>query len=303
MSDLTAHHSQAEAIEWPTLALVLGCYAGVALVLWVLPVWTAIPVLAPLVALHGSLTHEVVHGHPFRTQWLNAALVFPALTLVVPYARFRATHLAHHHDERLTDPYDDPESNFLDPAVWCGLRPAIRALLRFNNRLLGRLLIGPLLGQVFWMASDYRAARAGDRAVLWGWVLHLPAAALMIWIAWVAPLPFWAFLLGVYLGHSLLRIRTDLEHRAHETARGRTVVIEDKGPLAFLFLNNNLHVVHHMHPKVAWYQLPDLYRANRAHYLRRNEGYRFASYAEVFRKHLWRAKDPVPHPLWHDGRD
>jgi fatty acid desaturase len=36
----------------------------------------------------------------------------------VPYLRFRDTHLAHHHDPNLTDPYDDPESNFQDPAVW-----------------------------------------------------------------------------------------------------------------------------------------------------------------------------------------
>jgi hypothetical protein len=32
--------------------------------------------------------------------------------------------------------------------------------------------------------------------------------------------------------------------------------------------------------------------------LRRNDGYRFASYAEVFRRYFWRAKDPVAHPLW-----
>jgi fatty acid desaturase len=76
------------------------------------------------------------------------------------------------------------------------------------------------------------------------------------------------------------------------------VVIEDRGPLAFLFLNNNLHVVHHMHPRVAWYRLPALYRARADHYLARNDGYRYASYAEVFRRHFLRAKDPVPHPLW-----
>ena len=53
-----------------------------------------------------------------------------------------------------------------------------------------------------------------------------------------------------------------------------------------------------MHPQVAWYRLPALYRSNRAHYLRRNEGYVFRSYAEVIARHLFRAKDPVPHPIW-----
>jgi len=96
----------------------------------------------------------------------------------------------------------------------------------------------------------------------------------------------------------VLKIRTFLEHQAHERARGRTVIIEDRGPLAFLFLNNNLHVVHHMHPKLPWYRLPKIYFNNREKYLARNDGYRYASYAEIFRRHLIRAKDPVPHPLY-----
>ncbi|MCF2869959.1 fatty acid desaturase [Octadecabacter sp. G9-8] len=287
--------------EWPTLALIALCYAGLLAALWVLPTWIAIAGLGPLVALHASLTHEVVHGHPFSNQTLNAALVFPAVTLVVPYARFRATHLAHHQDERLTDPYDDPETNYVDPAVWDGISAPLRAVFWFNNRLLGRLLIGPLLGQVMWMISDARACRNGDRGVLMGWLAHVPALAVMLALIWAAPLPFWAYGIGCYIGLSILRIRTFLEHRAHDLARARTVIVEDRGPLAFLFLNNNLHVVHHMHPRVAWYDLPALYARNRDHYLRRNDGYRFASYAEVFRLHFWRAKDGVPHPLWRRG--
>ena len=297
MSEEVVNPSRQMVVEWPTLALAFGCYALFAICLFVLPIWAAIVVLAPVIALHASLTHEVVHGHPFASAHLNAALVFPALTLTVPFARFKATHLAHHRDEYLTDPYDDPESNYMDPNVWVRLPRPVQALLRFNNRLVGRLLIGPLLGQLFWMASDLRAARAGDRAVLRGWLWHLPAAALVLAVVWAAPLPIWAYLVAAYGGHALLRLRTYLEHQAHDLARARTVIVEDKGPLALLFLNNNLHVVHHMHPKLPWYELPRLYDANRSHYLRRNEGYRFASYASVIRRHFWRAKDPVPHPL------
>ena len=72
---------------------------------------------------------------------------------------------------------------------------------------------------------------------------------------------------------SLLKVRTFLEHRAHEKPRARTVVIEGQGLWSFLFLNNNFHVVHHMHPTVSWYKLPRLYHGNRDHYLRRNQGY------------------------------
>ena len=53
--------------------------------------------------------------------------------------------------------------------------------------------------------------------------------------------------------------------------------------------------------KVPWYRLPRLYFANRERYLARNDGYMYRSYAEVFRRYLFRAKDPVPHPLWRRG--
>lgn len=287
------------AVEWPTLAVLAGCYAVWAAGVFLIPsLWLAVPVVAVAAALHSSLTHEAIHGHPTRWPLVNALLLAPPLTLFVPYLRFSDQHLAHHHDECLTDPYDDPESNFLDPAVWARLSPAMKALLRVNNTLAGRITVGPLIGLWTFVAGDIRAIRAGDGRVALGWALHLPVAAAVLWVVALSPMPVWAYLVAVHLAFGILKIRTFLEHRAHEKARGRTVVIEDRGPLAFLFLNNNLHVVHHMHPQVPWYGLPALYHARASHYLARNDGYRYASYGEVFRRHFLRAKDPVPHPLW-----
>ena len=298
----TSFRAGARAVEWPTLTLLGICYAvwGIGTTMaagWFMPLGMVMVALAA--ALHSSLCHEALHGHPTRARWLNEALVFPALTLWIPYLRFRDTHLAHHQDSILTDPYDDPESNYLDAGVWERLSPVTQAILNLNNRLIGRLLIGPLVGQVAFMAGDWRAIRGGDRAVLGGWLWHIPALGLVvIWMAALGQMPVWAFLLSSYAALSILKIRTFLEHQAHLRARGRTVIIEDRGLLAFLFLNNNLHVVHHMHPKLPWYRLPALYFANRARYLARNDGYMFRSYAEVFRRYLFKAKDPVPHPLW-----
>ncbi|WP_232796535.1 fatty acid desaturase [Roseovarius salinarum] len=296
-----AERARGARIEWPTLALLALCYGGWALgTTWAAAAWLPLGIVVTglFIAWHSSLCHEALHGHPFRNEGLNEALVFPALTLVVPYRRFRDTHLAHHQDSNLTDPYDDPESNFWDPAVWRTLPGWVQAVLRVNNTLAGRLVLGPLIGQIAFMAGDWRAIRAGDRAVAQAWLVHLPAAALVLaWVLW-APIPVWAYLLSAYIGLAILKIRTFLEHRAHERASGRTVIIEDRGPLAWIFLNNNLHVVHHMHPAVPWYELPRLYARNRAHYLSRNGGYLYRSYGEIFRRHFLRAKDPVPHPLW-----
>jgi fatty acid desaturase len=289
-------------LEWPTLVLLALCYAIWALgTTWAAGVWLplgmALVVLSA--ALQSSLTHEMLHGHPFRSPFWNGALVFPTLTLVVPYLRFKDTHLAHHRDSLLTDPYDDPESNFLDPKVWATLPGWVRHVLRLNNTLAGRMLLGPLIGTLSFCRSDQRAMRAGDRRVMLGWLLHLPAVAVvLVWVGTVGQMPLWAFFLSSYMALSVLKIRTFLEHRAHEDAQGRTVVIEDRGLLALIFLNNNLHVVHHMHAMVPWYRLPRLYNENRERYLSRNREYRYASYGEVFRRYFWRTKDPVPHPLW-----
>lgn len=284
-------------IEWPTLTLIVVSYGVVIGAMWMSP-WLAIPALAFSIALHASLQHEAIHGHPFRDARLNTALMGVPLTLTVPYVRFRDTHLAHHRDARLTDPFDDPESNYLDPGDWSALGRWRKTVLEWNNTLAGRVLIGPAVGNAMWLRDEMARAMAGDRDVARAWALHLPVVAVVLWLVTLTPLPLWAFFAAVYGAQALLKIRTFLEHQAHEHTAGRSVIVEDRGLLALLFLNNNLHVVHHMHPSVPWYRLPRLFRANRDRYLGRNGGYYFASYAEVFRRYWRRAKDPVAHPLW-----
>ena len=295
-----------KAIEWPTLGLIALCYALWLVGLWFAPV-VSLPIsvlcLAVAIAFHGSLTHEVIHGHPTPWQAVNVALVSLPLSLVVPYARFRDTHLAHHRDANLTDPYDDPESNFWGPGEWSRMSPISRLLLTANNTLLGRIFLGPLIGQVAFLRWDWRSAKEGDRSVVSGWLWHLPAALVVIAIVAASPATALTYALGVYLGLALLKIRTFLEHQAHELSRARSVIIEDRGPLALLFLNNNLHAVHHMHPDLPWYALPRAYAPRRARYLEMNEGYLFRSYGEVMRAFLWRRKDPVAHPLLSQGPD
>lgn len=286
-----------EAPEWGTFALILGCYGAWAGLLFApVPLWLAGLLLVPVIALHSSLTHEVLHGHPFRSKPLNEALMALPLTLAIPYGRFRDLHLAHHLDARLTDPYDDPESNYLDPVVWAAMPRWTRALYAVNNTLMGRILLGPAIGQLRFMVEDWRLRR--QREVWLAWALHLPGMAAVLWLAALSPLPLWAYLLATYAALGVLKIRTFLEHRAHEKSRARTVIIEDRGPLAFLFLNNNLHVVHHMNPGAPWHRLPALYRAGKARYQASNEHYVYRSYGEVFRRYFLRAKDPVAHPLF-----
>lgn len=303
MSAPTAH---ARAVrvrddDLPTLALLGLCYT-----VWCvatafaesLSPWIAAPVTALALTLHSSLQHEALHGHPFASRRLSDATVFPALGLVIPYQRFRDLHLAHHRDEKLTDPYDDPESNYLDPVAWARLPRVARWLLRANNTLVGRIVLGPAIGLVAFLAGEAGALLRGEAGVARAWALHVAGLVpVILWLSLVATMSADVYLAAAYGALSILKIRTFLEHRAHENVRARSVIVEDRGVLALLFLNNNFHAVHHAHPKLAWHLLPAAYAARREEFLARNRGYRYGSYVEVLRRHLLRAKDPVPHPL------
>lgn len=289
-------------IEWITLGLWVVCMGLWVLAVAVLSVAWAWGVLVFALVLHASLTHEVLHGHPFPSRLASEALVVINPGLFIPYLRFRDTHLAHHQDANLTDPYDDPETNYIDPVMWAGMPRLLRVLLGLNNTLAGRMLLGPLVAQVTFMRDDWQAIRTGDGQVLRGWLVHVPGVVVVLCVVWASAMPVWVYLTACYAAISVLKIRTFLEHQAHVHARGRTVIVEDRGLLAFLFLNNNFHVVHHMHPRVPWYRLPALYRTGRERYLACNEGYLYTSYRAVFAQYFLRAKDPVPHPLWSSDR-
>jgi fatty acid desaturase len=257
-------------------------------------------IAAPLVTLHSSLQHEALHGHPTRSAALNEVLVFLPLGLLFPYRRFKALHLKHHSDASLTDPYDDPESFYYALGDWGKLPAWMQKVLDFNNTFFGRFTIGPLVMFVGFAARDMQLMNDGDRKVMAAWVFHsLGIIGVFAWTWGVCDIPPALYLVTAYLGLSILNLRTFAEHQAHETPGGRTVIVEASPFFALLFLNNNLHYVHHEHPRVPWYKLPALYRSRRGEFLAANESYVFPGYGAMIRRYLFRAKTPVPHPFLH----
>lgn len=288
-------------IEWPTVGMIAVCMLCMPILVVfseTFTLWVSIPLLVIVLTLHSSLQHEVLHGHPFKNRYLNEVLVFIPAGLFLPYNRFRDTHLQHHADTNLTCPHKDPESNYLDPATWHQLAAPLRALLKVNNTLAGRMLLGPMVGLYSFYAGDLKAILKGDIGVAWAYVLHaIGIVALILWFSRYATMPAWAYASAAYGAMSLLKIRTFLEHRAHKNIQARTVIIESRGFFALLFLNNNLHLIHHNHPGVAWYRLPALYANQHEYFSNLNDGYIYANYAEIFSRYMFRAKDVVPHPL------
>lgn len=301
MSGASGKRRPGKSVEWPTVALIVACYASWAVagfLLWPNYPVLSLGVLALTIALQSSLTHEVLHGHPTRNALINEAFVFLPVGLVWPYRRFKTLHLRHHADERLTDPLDDPESYYR--ALWdhAELPAAMKFLLRVNNTMAGRLVIGPPMACLGFFIDDAKHIIAGDKAIQKAWLLHLLGlVAVLTMIQFGFGMPLWLYVLvPVWLGQSLISIRTFAEHQWSEHPECRTIIVE-RSPLSLLFLNNNLHLVHHKNPAVAWYKLPALFRARREQWLKLNKGYAYPNYFTLIKAFAFRAKEPVVHPV------
>ncbi|MBO6716478.1 MAG: fatty acid desaturase [Rhizobiaceae bacterium] len=287
-------------VEWPTVLLIAACYAVWALagvMLWPAYPIAALAVLTLAIAMQSSLMHEAAHGHPTRDGRVNELLVALPIGLTWPYRRFKSIHLRHHADERLTDPLDDPESYFKALWQYQAMPVWLQRLLVINNTMVGRFLLGPLLSNAGFLIGDAKLIAEGDRAVGRAWIHHALGLAIVLpIIVFVFEMPLWAYLIPAYLGQSIISIRTYAEHRWSERPDGRTLIVEHT-PLALLFLNNNLHYVHHKMPSVAWYRLPGLFRERREEWLKANDGYYYPNYLSLLREFAFQPKQPVVHPV------
>jgi fatty acid desaturase len=290
-------------IEWPTVILIILTYGALATLMWfyyALPFWVIIPLAGYLIALHGSLQHEALHGHPTRNAGLNELMVAINFSLTFPYRRYRKLHLIHHYDDNLTDPTLDPESYYLLPDEWAKLPAPLKQLYTVNNTLAGRMILGPIIGTIRFWSSEFLAIAKGDMAIAKAWAWHIPACAITLFYAvYVCGIPVWAYLvMFAWPGIAFSLVRSFCEHQAVENLGERTIVVESSPLLSLMFLNNNLHLPHHLKPRMAWYELPAYYRAEREQLLQKNHGYLMHGYREIFCRYFFKPKEPVayPHP-------
>ena len=288
-------------IEWPTMGLIAAVYLVLIGLVWLhasLPWWVILPVGAYFAALHASLQHEVLHGHPTGNRLLNEALVFASPTMWLPFYRYRQTHLLHHNDSNLTDPRLDPESYYLLPEAWAEMTGIRRVLFEINHTLAGRMAIGPAISILRFWSSEFRGMANGNLETARAWAWFALSAAVTIWfVVWVAGMPLWQYyFLIAYPGISLALVRSYCEHQAAEAVEHRTIIVEASPFWSLLFLNNNLHVAHHARPALAWYKIPAFYRAEREQLIAQNNGYMMKGYGEIFSRFFLKAKEPIPYP-------
>jgi fatty acid desaturase len=268
------HRRAVRSLEWPTLTVAACCYG---IFILITGYYQALPLLlsAPLMALcltwYGSLQHETIHHHPTSSRRANRLIAALPLTLYLPYRLYRLTHLQHHrHQGRyLTDPSKDPESFYAHRSHYQRFGGAGRWLCRAEATFAGRLALGPWLGVMRFWRSELSRVLSGDRTRVLLWLKHLLAVtSVLLWLRF-CHVPFLIYaLLMVYPSLSLTMLRSFAEHRAARRVSHRTVTVESHPLWQLLFLNNNLHLAHHVHPKLPWYQLPARWAEMRADALR-----------------------------------
>lgn len=288
------------SIEWRTVAIAVACYGAVAAVIVVwdsYPAWLLIPVATYFIALHGSFTHETIHGHPTPWHGLNELLAGIPLSVWIPYRRYRKTHIDHHRCPDLTCPVDDPESYFVTSDSWQRMGPLRRAFHWVNQTILGRLSIGTVVMVLHFWSKDVKAL-ASDSTVRQAWLLH--AAAMLVLFGFITrfgTISGWEYFLFCAMpATAVTNLRTFLEHRPGATNDERCAIVESNRLMGLLFLNNNLHVVHHDRPDVPWYRLPAMFARDRDAIIARNGGFRYPSYLSIIRRYFVTPKCHPVHP-------
>jgi fatty acid desaturase len=286
-------------IEWPTVLLAMGVYASWLLVTAVhasLPFWLLALVGGMIVTWHGSLQHEMIHGHPTGSNRVNGMLGVVPLSLWLPFTIYHRSHLAHHRAEHITHPLDDPESHYVSQAHGWRAR-----LATWEGCLIARLILGPPIRIMTFLLDE--AVRGWRHPLAWArdWAPHMLALSPVLWWLDHVHLSIGAYALAfIYPGTALTLLRSFAEHRADADAGRRAVIVRRGGLFRLLFLNNNLHAVHHARPDLPWYRLPA--------YLRRHEHLFthapvYESYADIVRRFAWAPNDGIVHPAFRRQED
>ncbi len=287
-----------EAGEWKTLGVIVAVYGLTVLTVVrydVLTPWLAIPMLAVLGAWHLSMQHELLHGHPFRNQFINDAIGIIPVTLWIPYLAFKKDHHEHHKSD-LTNPELDNESYYVSQQQWDNAGPIRRAAWTANRTILFRMFVWTIVSTISYVTLVLkRAARneQGDRLAV---VLHVIGVVAVVYLVSLSSMPLWQFALGtVYGGRILNAIRPFPEHKYQNGVETKTAMIMAGPFMSLLMLNNNLHIAHHDDPKIPWYRVNELSKRVNAVERAREAGVLYeGGYAEVFRKFSF---TPVDSPV------
>jgi fatty acid desaturase len=283
-----------EGPTWVVAATIYGGWIAIALTHRLLPVEFALPIAVYLTAWHSSLQHETIHGLRRIPRPLRTLLAAAPLGIWFPYAFYRDEHLRHHATPELATP-NDPESFYHGSEAWSRMSAPLRGLYTLNSTFAGRLVLGPALQIGRTYANQTRRLLRGDTSHAAVWCGHIALVGAVLWLlasCGIDPLAYVVFV--AYPAASLTLVRSFAEHRNAHAFRDRTAIVESRSALSLLFLNNNLHAVHHRYPALPWFELPRQYRVDRERDMFADDPPPVRGYRTIARSWFWR---PIDSPV------
>jgi fatty acid desaturase len=284
--------------EWPTWVVIAAVYSLWCIVLlnfhsipWS-PLW-----LTLILGFHGSVQHELLHGHPTSNQSLNDLIAYPPLSLWYPYPIYKKTHLKHHENADLTIPGVDPESYFINQEVWAGMSRTAKLVATVNMTVVGRLLFAPFWHLLGLKKKMFQSIRSRDQQRN-TWLLHeLFCLVIMLVVVIFFNVNILTYIACSYFAQSSTLLRSFYEHRVVEIPEHRSVIVKSCLPFRLLFLNNNFHAVHHQNPGMSWFKLGGEYYSKSGYYDEQNGHFVERGYWQWLSKYILK---PVSNPV-HPG--
>lgn len=259
--------------------------------LWCIPAFAAYGILY---AAADHRHHELSHGTPFKTRWLNDGLFHLCAFMTLREGfYYRWSHSRHHTHTIIVG--RDPEIAAPRPPDVLGialdlffLRDGLRQVSRIARNATGRITEDGQhfvpegeRGKVVWASRAYMAAFAAILGACFAAGSVLPAMFLVLPRFYGGPLSQ-LFNITQHAG---------LDEDVHDH-RLNTRTVRMNPVFSFLYINMNYHIEHHMFPMVPFYRLPELHEMIKAECPPAYPGL-WAAYKEIVPALLKQRKDPA----------
>ncbi|WP_244130198.1 fatty acid desaturase [Burkholderia sp. BCC0044] len=241
---------------------------------------------------HGS--HELSHGTPFKSRWLNAFFFQLTSFLALHETVFwRWSHVRHHTDTIIVG--NDREIAFPRPVKLLGVIVNFFSLKHGTTETLR--IIRHAFGSVGSATRSFVPASEIGRMLVSSRIYTLIIVGTVAWcVAIHSILPALFIVLPRFYGAPLTHVFNITQHAglAEDVLDHRlnTRTVRMNPLLAFMYMNMNYHVEHHMFPMVPFYNLPKLHELIKDQCPSAKEGL-IDAYREIIPA-LWRQhKDPT----------
>jgi fatty acid desaturase len=258
--------------------------------------WCVLPfaVYGVLYSAADHRAHELSHGTPFKTRWLNTAFFQLCSFMTLREAfYYRWSHSRHHTHTIIVG--RDPEIGAPRPTDVLGpvldiffLKDGVTQIARITRNATGRLTEN---GQHF--VPEMERGK-----VIWSSRLYLAiiVATIAACIAVHSLLPAMFIVLPRFYGGPLSQVFNFTQHAGLDEdvydhrLNTRTVLMNPV--FAFLYANMNYHIEHHMFPMVPFYALPKLHALIKDQCPAPYRGL-FAAYREIIPAIIRQRRDPT----------